>query len=52
MHLGKSTTIEENDEEESEQQETVEFEKVFLSNEIIIEILIRCYVFPDIGRHS
>lgn len=35
MHLGNSTTIEENDEEELD-QETVEFEKVLLRNEYII----------------
>lgn len=33
MHLGNSTTIEENDEDESEEPETVEFEKVLLRNE-------------------
>lgn len=45
MHLGHSTTIEENDEEESEQQDTVEFEKVVLRNDYVILInnLIRVF---------
>lgn len=51
MHLGNSTTIEENDEEESEQQETVEFEKVLLRNEYNNKYIMT-YVFIDTGRHS